>query len=147
MFTKLLPALALVGFSFLNIADARNDKLKFPISDALEIGYKQNKLYKDIEMHFGTQKKFKVETNFGNFQANKKANAVGKKDRVACNRAFLNAMISLQDRARKEGGNAVINIKSYYYKHEIDSAEIFECGAGTIMAGVTFTGDVVKLKK
>ena len=54
-------------------------------------------------------------------------------------------MITLQDRAVAEGGNAVINIRSYYYKNDFSSATEFECGAGAIMAGVTMVGEVVKL--
>jgi hypothetical protein len=56
-------------------------------------------------------------------------------------------MLSFQDRIAKEGGNAVVNIRSYYKKNEISSSTEFECGAGAIMAGVTFLGDVVTLEQ
>lgn len=59
---------------------------------------------------------------------------------------FLSAMIALQDRARREGGNAVVNIRSYYKKNEVNSSSEFECGAGAVMAGVTLEGEVVTLK-
>ncbi|MBB3062868.1 hypothetical protein [Microbulbifer rhizosphaerae] len=55
-------------------------------------------------------------------------------------------MIALQDRARREGGNAVVNIRSYYKKNEVNSSSEFECGAGAVMAGVTLEGEVVTLK-
>ena len=54
-------------------------------------------------------------------------------------------MMSLQRRAVAEGGNAVINIRSYYYKKNFSSATEFECGAGAVVAGVTMIGDVVQL--
>jgi uncharacterized protein YbjQ (UPF0145 family) len=54
-------------------------------------------------------------------------------------------MISLQDRAIAEGGNAVVNIRSFYKKRDFTSATEFECGAGAMVAGVALVGDVVKL--
>ena len=61
--------------------------------------------------------------------------------------AFLSAMLAFQDTASSYGADAVINIYSYYKKNKIVSTEKFECGAGAIMAGVTFRGTIVKLTK
>ena len=55
-------------------------------------------------------------------------------------------MISFQDRAKQLGGDAVINIESYYRKNTIKSATEYECGSGGLMSGVTFRGEVVKLQ-
>jgi uncharacterized protein YbjQ (UPF0145 family) len=52
----------------------------------------------------------------------------------------------LQDRARKEGGNAVVNIKSNYRNELTESPTEFTCGAGAVIAGVALVGDVVTLK-
>ena len=41
----------------------------------------------------------------------------------------------MKERAIAEGGNAVINIQSYYKKNELSSATEYECGAGAIMGG------------
>src|SRR3546814_15311729 len=54
-------------------------------------------------------------------------------------------MLSLRDRALKEGGDAVIDIHSVYKGDEFKSATEYECGAGTIMGGVARRGTVVKL--
>ncbi|MBF4217373.1 excinuclease, partial [Vibrio anguillarum] len=56
-------------------------------------------------------------------------------------------MIALKDRAIKEGGNAVVNIKSNYKNNLTSSNDTFQCGAGAVMAGVALSGEVVKLKK
>jgi hypothetical protein len=53
----------------------------------------------------------------------------------------------LAGRARTEGGNAVINIVSYYKKNVFSSATEYECHAGAIIAGVALKGTVVKLSK
>ena len=76
--------------------------------------------------------------------SNKKANGVGKSDQAACNRAFLSALLSFQDRAKREGGDKVVNITSYYYKHDFSSETEFECGTGNIMSGVTLRGYIAK---
>ena len=60
-------------------------------------------------------------------------------------RAFMSAMLSLQQRARTEGGNAVIGITKCYKKIVTESETQYMCGAGAIMAGVAFRGEVVKL--
>jgi len=82
----------------------------------------------------------------GEFQSNKKTNAVGKSDKQACEWAFLSALLSFHQRALSEGGNAVVNIKGYYKKQPFSSQTEFQCGAGATMAGVTIKGTVVKLK-
>jgi uncharacterized protein YbjQ (UPF0145 family) len=55
-------------------------------------------------------------------------------------------MLSFQERAASLGGNAIINIRSYYKKNEVSSETQYECGSGALMSGVTFQGEVVRLK-
>jgi uncharacterized protein YbjQ (UPF0145 family) len=87
-----------------------------------------------------------VKKTIGEFATNKKTNAFGKSDEAACQHVFLSAVLELQERARKEGGNAVINIKSNYKNDLRASATEFTCGAGAVLAGVALVGDVVTLK-
>ncbi len=135
----------LFALSCMEVA-ARDTQHMLPIDVALNSSEAQEKLNQGIQFYFGYQKHGQVMKKMGNFQSNKKANAFGKSDEEACNRAFLSAMLSFQDRAVREGANAVVNIRSYYKKNEVISEVEFECGAGGLMAGVTFTGDVVQLK-
>jgi hypothetical protein len=100
-----------------------------------------------ISFYFGNSPHAAVVRNFGNFVTNKKSNAFGKSDAETCNHVLLSALITLQDRAHKEGGNAVINIKSYYKKNEVSYDKEFECHVGTFVSGVTLKGDVVTLKR
>ncbi len=74
--------------------------------------------------------------------ANKKTNGVNKSTEVACNRAFVSAIISLQDRAKKEGKSSVVDIYSFYKKRKFSSTSEFECEDGKIMSGVTLKGKV-----
>ncbi|MCK5205111.1 MAG: excinuclease ABC subunit A, partial [Desulfobacterales bacterium] len=65
----------------------------------------------------------------------------------ACEWVFLSALLKLQERARNQGANAVINIKSNYKNNEVVSDTEYQCGAGTIFAGVALKGRIVKLAK
>ena len=126
---------------------ARDEAVRFPIAEAMSSPEATAKLNKEITFLFGDTKPPAVERSFGVFTSNRKTNRFGKSDKISCDWAFLSAMLSFQDRALQTGGDAVINIKSYYKRNTVSSATEFECGAGNIMAGVTFQGEVVKLKK
>jgi hypothetical protein len=126
-------------------AHARDDAMKFPLSDALNTADAKDKLGGDVRFYFGDQKHAAVSKSYGTVSTSRKTNGVGKSDQAACEWAFLSAMIALRDRALKEGGNAVINISSNYKNNEFKSATEYECGAGNIMVGVSFKGEVVKL--
>ncbi len=124
---------------------ARDDRNQYPVADAMNTEAAKQKLNKGYTFKFGDQAVGKVSARHGEFMSNKKTNAFNKTDKEACEWAFLSAMLSFQDRITQEGGNAVINIRSYYKKNDFRSTSEYECGNGAIMAGVTFVGDVVTL--
>ena len=127
--------------------EARDDRLMFSVNDAMSMQKAKDALDGDIRFYFGAQKHPKILNSFGEVMTNKKTNAFNKTDQGACQWAFLSAMISFQDRIAREGGNAVVNIRSYYKRNEVSSTTEFECGAGKFIAGVTFKGDIVTLAK
>lgn len=141
-----LILISMVLFSF-SVGHARNTVIKVSIEDALAWGEREAVLDDSISLYFGDQAHSAVEQSLGTYTANRKTNSFNKSDQKACQWAFLSAMAVLQQRAVREGGNAVINIRSYYYKNEFSSATEFECGAGNVVAGVTMVGDVVRLAK
>lgn len=136
-----LTIVAAVLVSLAGAAEARNDKLTFPIADALRAG--KDKLDPGVKLYFGNPGP--GGTQLGRFTANRKTNASGKPDKQACEWAFLSSVIALQERARKEGGNAVVGIVSIYKKHETSSASQYVCAAGNVVTGVAFRGTVVRL--
>lgn len=127
-------------------ASARDTEHMYLYEDIMSTDEAKSKLDMGVKFYFGDQSHPPVARKLGTFVANKKTNALNKSDARACEWVFLSAMISLQKRAIREGGNAVINIQSYYKKNVINSATEFECGAGTFVAGVALRGTVVKLK-
>ncbi|MEA3412380.1 MAG: hypothetical protein U9R74_12695 [Pseudomonadota bacterium] len=125
--------------------EARDDRNMWSINDALNTEDAKQKLNKNVRFYFGGQSHPKITKDFGEYMSNKKTNAFNKTDEKACQWNFLSAMLSFQDRALRMGGNAVVNIRSYYKRNEISSETEFECGSGAFVSGVTFLGDVVEL--
>ena len=148
MNTVARAALVVLAIAATTAAEARDDRLKFPIQAAMETGKStRTALDPSIRLYFGQQKTPAVAKTMGEWTSNKKTNAANKSDQEACEIAFVSAALSLQDRAKKEGGNAVINIRSVYKNDNVESASEYLCGAGTFMAGVALRGTVVTLKK
>lgn len=137
----MIPLLMFVS----SAADARDTIVRVSVEEAMTTEDAKVTLDVGVRFFFGDQKHAEVVRRIGTYTANKKTNAFNKSDQEACKWAFLSAMISLQDRAVAEGGNAVVRIRSFYKKRDFTSATEFECGAGAFAAGVTLVGDVVKL--
>jgi len=124
---------------------ARDTRLRLPIADALGTADAKARLDSGVKLFFGDQEHPKPARSFGTVTTNKKTNFFNKSDKEGCEWTFLSAMLSLQERARRDGGDAVINIKSIYRGGNLSSATEYECGAGALMGGVSFQGEVVKL--
>jgi uncharacterized protein YbjQ (UPF0145 family) len=124
---------------------ARDTKVMWPIADAMATPDAKARLNMGVQFFFGNTAHPPVAQSFGEFMSNKKTNGTNKTDKEACEWAFLSAMLSFQQRVVAAGGNAVINIRSYYRQNEVSSETQYECGSGALMSGVTFQGEVVKL--
>jgi uncharacterized protein YbjQ (UPF0145 family) len=128
-------------------ATARDDRLSLSIAEALATPAAESKIDKSIPLYFGDQKHPATSKKLGEWSTNKKTNALNKSDKEACDWTFLSAVLELQERARKEGGNAVINIKSNYKNQLTSSDTEYRCGVGAVVSGVALKGTVVQLRK
>lgn len=146
MKNKITTIVAIASALLCSSAMARDDVGSYDIKNALSSPDAIAKLGGSVKFYFGDQDYGKVVHDFGTFKTNKKTNAFNKSDKEACEWVFLSAMITLQERALKEGANAVVDIKSNYKNNLTSSQETFQCGAGTFVAGVALTGKVVSLK-
>jgi len=135
----------ILSFVFCAELQAEDTKHFFSIQEALASKEYEGRLNNEIKFYFGTKPDQRISKNLGNFVTNKKTNAFLKDDRKACEWVFLSALLSLQKRVIAEGGNAVINIRSFYKKNEMSSETKFECHVGLLMAGVALKGTVVYL--
>jgi hypothetical protein len=125
---------------------ARDTAHNLRISDVLQLPEFKDKVGSDVAFFFGAQRSPPVTQTFGEFVSNRKTNAFGKSDEVACRWAMLSALVAFKERALKEGGDAVINIVSFYKKDASSSETDYECHAGGLMAGVALKGTVVRLR-
>jgi len=141
---KIIAVIGIAILVFSTGSMARDDIGKYQVQPLLETDKAKKALF-DIPLYFGTQEHPASKEKYGEVMTNKKTNATWKSDQEACEWAMLSALKALQARAKKEGMNAVVNIQSYYKKREFISETEFECGAGTIMAGVTLKGTLVKI--
>ncbi len=122
---------------------ARDTMLDLAVADAL--ASPAAALRKDVALYMAGQKHPKLVRSIGEWKANRRTNALNKSDADACAIAYLSAVASLQERARKEGGNAVIEIRSITRNEELSSATQYRCAAGGVIANVALKGTVVVL--
>lgn len=141
-----LPLIAtlLVAAVSLPVA-ARDTEYKLPYADVLSMSEAQDKLDPNIKLHFKGQPPLKILERKGQGTSNKKTNGVGKDDRFGCRWAALSALVALQDDAKRNGANAVVDIQSYYKRDSFSSATEYECHAGAVVIGVTLRGSYAKV--
>jgi len=142
---RTLVGSAVLAVLLFQVAQARDERMKFSIKEAMMTPEAQEKLGTDVKFFFGPESHPKPSSTLGTYTSNKKTNFANKSDQAGCQIAFLSAMIALKDRALAEGGNAVVNIHSIYKNAKFESDTEFECGAGKILGGVALRGTVVKL--
>jgi len=128
------------------VAAARTTMHDYKIEEATNSATGKEKLL-DIPLYFADQPHAKIVSDLGVYTANRRTNAFGKSDEAACRIAFLSALISLQERAVAEGGNAVVEIKSITKHQDLVSATQYRCAAGNVVANVVLTGRVVRIEK
>ncbi|CAM3650253.1 excinuclease ATPase subunit [Corallococcus sp. ZKHCc1 1396] len=139
--------LLLLALTAASPALARDTVVKVKLADVMALPEAKQKLDGTVKIYLDGQKTPKVAKTLGSDVTNKKTNAVGKSDEYACKWVALSALIALQDGAKKNGANAVINVTSYYKKVEFKSATEIECHAGTMVAGVALKGDYATVGK
>lgn len=137
-------AAALVSLVATSTVSARDDRLRFSIKDALGRATAKQKLDPSVALYFGKAAHPAAVEDKGDFKTNKKTRAAGRSDLDACEWAFLSAVMQLQERARALQANAVVEIESIYKDQPFASETEFECGAGSMVAGVALHGRFIK---
>ena len=128
---------------FASLAMAIDNDFNMSIKDGLEAGkHTKERLSDDVALYFGSQKTGPVAKKIGEWDSVRKSTKRTRQE--ACDTAFVSALLSLQQRARREGGNAVINISS---GGNDNSPTEYVCTAGRFTSSVHLRGTVVTLKK
>lgn len=148
MTRKLLISFSILlgALLFTTTSHARDTTHMLSIEEAMSTPAARERLDPNIGFFFADTPHGEVIAEHGNFVTNKKTNAFNKSDEEACKWVMLSALLSLQDRVKAEGGNAVINIESFYKRQPMVSSSEYECHAGAVIAGVALRGDVVTLR-
>ncbi|MDO5090524.1 MAG: hypothetical protein Q4D61_03160 [Cardiobacteriaceae bacterium] len=93
-----------------------------------------------VRIHFGKGGGKVIKADIETRQA---ANATGKSDDAACQRAFVNAIVKFQKTAKKMGGNGVSHFRSYLDRNTLKNGE-YDCEVGTFHARVLMKGSIVR---
>jgi len=118
------------------------------IQDALTSDDAKLNLPDDIKFYFGdTVPEGVVTSTISQYSFNREINASLKSQIKACNSALVVALKDLREAAKKEGANAVINIKSNTKGKVLSSKEIYACDSGMLKSGVSITGDLVVIEQ
>jgi len=144
---SLLVAVAVVSLLSSGPAAARDTVLHIPLADVLDMPEAKSKLDPAFKFYLAGQATPKVVKRYSSDVSNPKTNGFGKDDNFGCKWAALTALINLQDSAKRQGGNAVVDIVSYYKKVEFKSATDFECHAGAFVIGVALKGTAAKVEE
>ncbi len=131
---------------FVSHVFAADDLVTLNFKQAVQKGYDEGILDRNIRYYLQGQAHPEVIKNHGEFKSNKKTNGVGKSAEKSCNWVLLSVLKTYQKRAQNLGANAVINIKSNYKSREFIDDENYQCGNGFLMSGVALKGDVVEIK-
>ncbi len=142
-----LSGLILLCFG-LSSAYAADTLVKYPIKESMELEKVKNLFADgDISFYWGNAPHGKVTKKFGSYKTSKRTNAFAKERSQACAWAMASALKALNDRAQREGGNAVINIVSNIKNNEESSETAYSCLAGKVMVNVALKGTVVTIQK
>lgn len=145
--SKLLAAAMLLLSVTAGTALADDVKIKLSLEEARNHPSVRPVLDGDIAFFWGDDSNFTVQERLGTFQTSKRTNGFLKEEYEACGHALASALISLQERARQEGGNAVINLVSNIQNIQESSTTEYSCLVGTLMVNVALRGTVVNLSR
>lgn len=139
----MLVSFALAAFA--TPALAKDAWHQFSAKDAQASSLGKDKLKPGVKLYMLGEKHAKVLKRHGEFKSNKRSNGFGKSAQAACDRTFISALMALQDRALREGGNAVIDIYTITKDKKFESAEQYSCIKGGFVTNVALMGTVADL--
>jgi uncharacterized protein YbjQ (UPF0145 family) len=127
-------------------AEARELK-NMSIQDTLSSDDAKLNLPDDIKFYFGDAAPAgNITKTVGQYTFDREINASLKSQISACNSALIVALKDMREAAKKDGANAVINIKSNAKGKAVNSKEIYACDSGVLKSGVSISGDLVVIE-
>ena len=144
---KKLIAVAVLAAVAAAPAIARNTAVTVTLQSVLDMPEAQGKLDGSVKFYLAGSPTPKVIKKFGEDTSNAKTNAFNKTGEEACRWNALSALIKLQDHAKRDGANAVIEITSYSEKVTFSSPTEIQCSDGAFLAGIALKGTYATVGK
>jgi hypothetical protein len=144
---KKLVAISILALVAATPAMARNNAVTVTLQSVLDMPEAQGKLDGTIKFYLAGAPTPKVIKKFGEDTSNAKTNAFNKSAEVACRWNALSALLKLQDKAKRDGANAVIDITSYSEKVPFTSPTDIQCSDGAFLAGIALKGTYATVGK
>lgn len=143
MLNKKLLLVAMLSAGFTATVQAADEVHHFNFKEAVDRAVADGTLDGSVKFYLsGTKSGGKVIQK--DVVTNKKTNGFAKSAEASCDWVLRSALIQMQNNAKAQGANAVTNIVSYFKSNETRSTTTYDCYKGTMMAGVTLKGDIVK---
>jgi|GEM_PF-943625 len=145
------PVLAAVVVSWLLLAvaphtSARETEHFFEVSQAVTSKLGRTRL---LEVPFymkGQEGAPEATQSLGTWTQERSTRGVMRTDKTSCDVAFLSALIALQESAKKDGADAIVNLVSATRGKTTESPTHYRCISGATIAHVALTGDIIKTR-
>lgn len=137
----------LVGVIGLSASKTQADDTGYvlPYRDVLAMPQAQTRLDPAVRLFFG-QQQFPQPTSWRHdYFVDRSGNAVFSSAESACRNVALDNLVTLQERARAVGANAVVNIVSDYSRTPHQDNDSYQCHVGSLTANVSFKGTMATL--
>lgn len=134
--------LATTGFMAATV-QARETEHFFEVSQAVESKLGRTKLL-DVPFYMkgqdGAPEAVKL---LGTWSQERSSRGLLRGDKKSCDVAFLSALIAIQESARKDGADTIVNLVSSTKGKTTESPTHYRCIAGATIVHVGLTGDVI----
>jgi uncharacterized protein YbjQ (UPF0145 family) len=141
-----LIAVSLLALVAAAPAFARNSAVTVTLESVLDMPEAKAKLDGSVKFYLAGAPAPKVIKKFGEDTSNAKTNAFNKTPEEACRWNALSALAKLQDHAKRDGANAVVDIVSYRDHVDFKSATEIQCSDGAFMGGISLKGTYATVK-
>lgn len=126
-------------------AQADDAGYTLPYRDVLAMPQAQTRLDPAVRLFFG-QQQFPQPTSWRHdYFVDRSGNALLTSAESACRNVAIDNLVTLQERARAVGANAVVNIVSDYSRSPRQDNDSYQCHVGSFTANVSLKGTMATL--
>lgn len=141
----MLSTTVVLSLAPVTVTQARDVTLTQPYRDVLSLPDANERLDPSVRLFFGDQRYPDPTSTRGDYFVDRSANSIVRTEVGACRAIALDNLVTLQERARAIGANAVVNIVSDFKQQERHDADTYTCRGGNFTANVALKGTMVTL--